>query len=169
MPSTNNFKIPDFKYADIPHRLQRRQERIARSVYVPRFTRLVAPFESSIEFGIETERISGDIETRVGALPTGTVQRADGSTIDGATLYKFLDDGTAVRYAQLPGNFENETSPNSLSTSHQTYNRARIYIDKEADKSGLEARNFSHLVDLELAATYRQRMEAEIKKSIGQI
>ncbi|MGB4850134.1 MAG: hypothetical protein WBP41_19575, partial [Saprospiraceae bacterium] len=59
----------------------------------------------------------------------------------------------SVRHANLPnvdkGNkstFKNETFPNSLRTTHQDYIRKEIFVQKKIQHDGLDARNYTELV-----------------------
>lgn len=167
MPNKNNFKNINLQLDAVTSEVLRRQESTAATTYKAEFETYVRPFVSSINFGTETEIRDGNLVTRIGPLPTGTVERAYGPPVDGATLYKWLDDGTDVRYAQMPSGFSNETSPNSLNSRRvSSYNRSLIYIDKNKAHSGLEPRNISKLIDEKLFDTYAQRINGGIKRII---
>jgi len=173
MTSKSLFKSMPFLYQDIPKRMQRRQERIASSLYKPRFEDLVSKFESKIEFGVESDNKSGVVETLIGPLPKPTgVPNAAGKSVLGSDVYKWLDDGIRAGGPSLifPSNWANVTSPNSLATTSRDFNRAQIVLNREAQDKfpGTSPRNFSELVEQELRPTYIQRMEAELRKAVRQ-
>lgn len=68
-------------------------------------------------------------------------------TLTTAELFLYLDKGTDVNHADMPDDFNNETHPNSMSTSEKGYNRAGIYVNSKLfNYNGLAARNWSELV-----------------------
>lgn len=142
------------------------QERIA-SVYIRnKFQEIQAPFESSIGFDIKTESEGRNQVTTI--FPTNAVAgtNAAGDQITGAELWNWLDNGTRVRKYGMPSDFTNETSPNSLSTGHSSYNRDGIFPLREPE-NGIEARNFTKQV-LELYKnTYRLNMERVLQSYIN--
>ena len=54
--------------------------------------------------------------------------------------YRFLDQGTRVRYATMTPNFSPKTRPNTLSASSGQGSVA--YVDRGRPRKGIQARNF---------------------------
>ena len=143
-------------FADTAKRFEKRVEHIYRQNYHTQLERIVAPFESDIQFNYQRIKDGDDIVYGSEAADNIATINASGDAITSAELFTFLDEGTDSRYVILPSNFQNETTPDSLETFNATYDRDEIYITK-VDQGGIEARRFVEtLIRLKEADTGRQ-------------
>lgn len=154
------------QYGKIGEKLRRRHFNIVSTNYLSRITSIVSPFETDIPFTIKVDR-GKDYVTLLQPLIGPTVQRANGDDVFTAQIFFWLNDGTDVSFAQLPLDFENETSPNSLDTRSVNYDRDAIFVNVNKPLSGIEPRNFLKLLQEELAPTYRRRMDLALKGALS--
>lgn len=119
------------------------------------FRQIVAPFETEIPFRIVEKMEGGNLVFTVEPTPNIAFLRtsSSGTPTTTADLFLWLDKGTSVRHADLPStakgqksDFKNETFPNSLRTTHQDYIRKEIFVQKKIQHDGLDARNYTNLV-----------------------
>lgn len=164
----NKIKRPKpFNHTKIVSRLKREQETISKTSHKLELDRIVSPLDTNIQFLVESSESGGNYKTVIKPDPTITSIRADGSSIQTALIFMFLDQGTEVRYAKMPPDFSNETSPNSLSTSHADYDRSKIFIDTDNPQPGLDARNFMKQVNELYKLTYLRRMKQALKSELN--
>ena len=147
--------------------LARTQGNVARSSHKRQLEGIVGPFDTHIP--IEAADVSKDGNSAVRVRPerTATTTNAQGDDIATADLLFWLDKGTAVRFATMPEGFENESSPNSTSTSSASYDRDEITVDSKAPKDGIEERNFMLLVGEENQSVYFRRMRQTFRSSVN--
>lgn len=119
------------------------------------FRQIVAPFETEIPFRVVEKVENGDLKFVVEPTPEIPFLRtsSSGTPTTTAALFLWLDKGTNERHAIMPdeakgdkSTFRNETFPGQLRTTHQDYIRNEIYVNHNIQRDGLEARNYSDLV-----------------------
>lgn len=113
------------------------------------FRQIVEPFETEIPFRVVEKIENGDLKFVVEPTPNIGFLRtsSSGTPTTTAALFLWLDKGTSVRHADLPNSFQNETFPNELRTTHKDYIRREIYVAKKISHDGVDARNYSDLVE----------------------
>ena len=158
------FKSKRRDYEEIGRKLGRRHVNIATTNYLPALQRIVEPFDTDIPFTSITSNSGGDLRVLLQPLVGPTVERANGDAVLTAQIFFWLNDGTNERFAHMPGDFQNESFPNSLSTRSSSYDRSKIYLGDSLP--GLEPRNFLKLVKREMAPTYRRRMKLALDAAI---
>ena len=142
--------------------LKKEQESIARNYYMAKLREIVAPFDSRIEFRIESEMRNGDYITNISPTDDIAGQNAADTAVTSKELFRWLDEGTSLRWVGMPEDMQNETSPGSLATRGAGYDREEVYFFNEP-RPGIDGRNFLAGV----AALYENVYRNQIIGAIG--
>lgn len=145
--------------------LRREQANTANLFYKRQLEEVVKPFDSRITFETQNRYNNGDYVTNIGPSKEVAGTNAAGDSVTSLELFKWLDEGTSVRYVGMPDSFTNETRPNSTFTNHADYSRDDIYFVSEPFP-GIEARNFLKLVGEMYVNIYRNSIGYAIKNYI---
>lgn len=148
--------------------LEDTQEMIARNYYKTRLDMLVEPFDSRIEFEVDHAFDGDTYVTNISPSDNFAGLNAAEKPITSKELFIFLDEGTSVSYVIMPDDFDNETTPDSLSTRHVDYQRDEIMFSSEPGR-GIAPRNFLAQVDNILRNLYRLQMETSIKSYLNSL
>lgn len=136
-----------------------REERVIRNRILPELQELVSAFDTDIPITYEKDESGNDsIKFKIG--PPNDVyftRKTDGASIPVSALFEWLDKGTDVRHAVFYGEYKPESFPNSLNTQSQDNSDVKIYVSKEFNFPGIEARNWTTLL--------RDKYESEIERS----
>lgn len=76
-------------------------------------------------------------------------------------IYKFLDEGTSIRYATMTPDFVSKTVPRMLSSRRGKGGLA--YVDTRRPRPGIEAREFSTLIQKKYQPRFKRRMEQAMR------
>jgi len=71
--------------------------------------------------------------------------------------YKFVDEGTKVRYATMSPNFRAKTKVNSLTAS--AGRGGMLFVNKKRPRPGIKARGFTKLVQKKWQPEFEDRMD----------
>lgn len=100
-----------------------------------------------------------------GALAKKVMGSASGVSVQVTTAdkrYRFLDEGTKVRYATMSRGFQAKTRPNSLQAR-----RGRgqaLFVNKKRPRPGIKARHFTKLVH----KLWQPKFRAEMQKALDE-
>ena len=136
-----------------------------RKNHLAAFQQIVAPFETQIPFHIVETMQDGNLRFLVEPIPNIEFTRTSSSGTSTTTrqLFVWLDEGTDTRYALMPDTFSNETQPNNLDTTHKSYNRGDIFVSRQhVDKPGLEARNWTRLINEQFSNDFSNATQATL-------
>lgn len=101
-----------------------------------------------------------------GALARKAAGSASGVSVEVTTTdarYKYLDEGTKVRYATMSRDFRAKTKPNSLNASR---GRGKLlFVNKRRPRPGIKARNFTKLVHDKWQPEFRKAMQAALNEA----
>lgn len=78
-------------------------------------------------------------------------------------IFRYLDEGTGVRYATMTPDFVPKTTPGSLSSG--TGAGRLNYVSTLVPRPGIEARNFS----VQMRERYERAFLADIERAVGEI
>lgn len=135
--------------------------RLASVYYRNKLEEIVLPFDSRIRFVVVSSDNGRNYITNISPSQDAAGVNATGDTVTSLELFKWLDEGTDIRYVGMPEDFTRETTPNSLGTNHASYDRDDIFFLKEPT-DGIEARNFLRQIDNLLRNVYRIQMTGAI-------
>lgn len=156
------------KLSPLGKELRVEQERIARVYYQAKLEEIVQPFDSRISFRTNSDETTEDFITNVSPTDDVAGLNAADDQVTSKELFNWLDAGTDIRYVGMPDEFSNETSPNSLNTSHADYNRNDIFFLKEPTV-GIDARQFLKQIDELYRNLYRTQMINTISNYIEKL
>lgn len=99
-------------------------------------------------------------EVRVGALARGKGPGVSLSVTTDSDIYKFVDEGTRVRYATMSKDFRAKTKPNVIGSGG---GRGKLlFVNKRRPRPGIKARNFSKLIKQKWQGKFRADMRAAL-------
>jgi hypothetical protein len=75
-------------------------------------------------------------------------------------IYRFLNDGTAIRYAVMTEDFSPKTRPGLLDSLPGSGRMARLDLDNP--REGIEARDFSGMVEAKHGPEYQRAIEDDL-------
>lgn len=160
---TRKFKHINFK--KIVDSLTQQQQDFAENVIKQQMEEIVAPFEHEIDFIVTKENVGGTVRVIVNPSEDAAGLNRAGDVISGASLWKWLNEGTDTRWVGMPDGFSNETFVNSLSTSHADYERDDIYFRDNA-APGITAREWTKLLKENNKDEYIRVMKTALAKAI---
>jgi len=110
-------------------------------------------------------------EVKIGVAAGGRLAKqvtgsATGVSVEVSTdsdIYRFVDEGTKVRYATMTPNFLAKTRPNVIGSR-----RGRggvLFVNKKKPRPGIKARNFSKLIQKKWQPRFRKEMQAALDKA----
>lgn len=146
--------------------IRREQVEIAKQYHLKGLQDVVAPFDSRIEFNVQSRYDGGNYITNIGPSDNIAGQNAADKDVTSKELFMWLDEGTSVTTVVMPEDFTNETSPNSIDTSHADYDREEIFFSGNI-YPGMEARNFLRLTGELYVNAYRNNMNSVIQRYLG--
>lgn len=138
------------------------QIKVAKQIYMARLQELVQPFDSRIEFQVQSRYAEGNYITNISPTDDIAGINAADKPVTSKELFTWLDEGTSVTTVVMPDEFSNETSPNSLDTSHADYDREEIYFSGNI-YPGMDARNFLKQIGDLYINTYRNDIANAIR------
>lgn len=141
-----------------------KQEIVAKTYYKTELDRVVEPFDHRIVFRVSSSEGKNFI-TNISPADEPAGINAAGDIISGRDLFRWLDEGTDIRWVAMPPDFENETFPNSLVTNHSNYDRREIHFLSEP-AAGIDARNFLSQVGTLYENVYRNTIKSAIDNYI---
>lgn len=109
-------------------------------------------------------------EVKAGAAAGGRLAKqvtgsATGVSVEVSTdsdVYRFVDEGTKVRYATMTPNFIAKTQPNVIGSR-----RGRgglLFVNKKRPRPGIKARNFSKLIQKKWQPRFRKEVQRALDK-----
>lgn len=138
------------------------QVKVAKQIYMARLQELVQPFDSRIEFRVQSRYNAGSYVTNISPTEDVAGTNAADKPVTSKELFTWLDEGTSVTTVVMPDEFSNETSPNSLDTNHADYDREEIYFSGNI-YPGMDARNFLKQIGDLYINTYRNDIANAIR------
>lgn len=143
------------KLGDLGPKLKTELTKIANVHYKKRLEEIVGPLESDIKIVVTIDKNISKAKVLIhGQIGDTASINAAGDPVSSHDLFRWLDEGTDVRYAIMPDDFSAESSPSSTSTTHKDYDRDRIFIDTDNPRPGIEARKWLEQVSKELEGTF---------------
>ncbi|MCB1711780.1 MAG: hypothetical protein KDH96_04650 [Candidatus Riesia sp.] len=134
------------------------EEKVIRNRILPELQELVSAFDTNIPITYERDDSGDSVKFNIGPPDNVYFTRdSDGASIPVASLFQWLNEGTDVRHAVFYGDYQRESFPNSLRTQSQDNSDVKIYVSKEFNFPGIEARNWTILL--------RNKYESEIERS----
>jgi hypothetical protein len=76
-------------------------------------------------------------------------------------IYKFVDEGTSVRYALMTSDFQAKTTPGIIGSKGGR--GGVVYVDKRRQRPGIKARKFSPIIQKKFQPRFKRRMEQAMK------
>lgn len=76
-------------------------------------------------------------------------------------IYKFLDEGTSVRYALMTDDFQPKTEPGIIGSS--SGKGGLVYVDRRRPRPGIKARGFSPIIQKKFQPRFKRLMEQAMK------
>lgn len=118
------------------------------SLYIKtRYEEITAPFETDFEFEVVENELDGELQFHVKPVEKMIDRPNNNGEVNSLVLFNALDQGSSgTAKVFLPKDFKNESSPNSVSTSHKTYDRTKIFVDSSKKGQDMDGRNWSILV-----------------------
>lgn len=101
-----------------------------------------------------------------GRLAKQVTGSATGVSVEVSTdsdVYRFVDEGTKVRYATMTPDFLAKTQPNVIGSR-----RGRgglLFVNKKKPRPGIKARNFSKIIQKKWQPRFRKEMQAALDKA----
>lgn len=140
-------------------------EKTIRQKHLKELNTVVKPFNSNIKMTFTKDEANNITYTIHGMEGDTASTNAAGDSVSSHNLFMWLDAGTDVRYAHMPEDFENESSPNSLSTSRKDYDRDGIYLGEPL--TGIEARNWTKIVGDMHFRGWKQEIDKVVRKILN--
>lgn len=134
--------------------------------YQYKLEELVSVFETLIMFETIVYNEGGDrivkTQPKPGLYTTNRVK----DSIETATLFKYLDEGTDTNYAVMPSDFANETFVGTLSSVGQRYNRRRIYLEFDGNRYGIQGRQWLRVLEEMMRAKLANNVQESLEKIV---
>lgn len=137
-----------------------------------RYEEITEPFETDFTFEVVKEDGNDGAKFIVRPIEV-MIPRSDNpdrGSVSSWVLFNALDLGsTGTAKVYLPDNFANETSPNSLKTSSQQYDRNAIFVDGTKKGKDMEPRNWSRLIVEEYDARRFVKPRAVVASTVKKV
>jgi hypothetical protein len=150
------------------YHLRKEQVQIANVSYKGKLEEIVAPFESRISFQTKSDFDGDEFVTNISPKDDFAGLNAADDPVSSLDLFKWLDEGTSERWVSMPEDFQQESTPNSLTTQHISYDRDDIFFFSEP-VAGIEARNFLSQIDELYRNLYRLQMNQAIASYLNRV
>ena len=169
------FKMPKLgsRVKTLKRDIQQDMEQQLAVDIVTRMDKVVAPFSyATFTFVIEDESTDDAVVLKV--LPKDEeLDRASDparGAVNSRVLFSVLNNGSNNQvFRAYPDDFENESSPNSLSTRSADYERDDIYVDSSRPGRHIDPRNWTSLVREEYTPTGISKAKKIVSTTIGKL
>ena len=82
-------------------------------------------------------------------------------------IYKFIDEGTKVRYATMSPDWISKTTPRVIGSGA---GRGRVlFVRKDRPRPGIEAREFSKIIEKQRKKPFQRAMQEAMKKGAAKV
>lgn len=153
-------KLP--KWSNLINEIIETTRRIAHDRYENHLERILGEFDTRIPVGVDEFKRGDSYVFIIGPLEGPTFERADGETRKTSQLFEWLNNGTSVKHIKIIGNYNRESFPNSLVTTHQDNSGVKIIPSKRFESEGIEPRKWLEL----LRQQYENELPAKVNSNI---
>lgn len=157
-------KTPKFKSLNpLIDILKNKQRKLIETNQLAELKQLLSEFANDIPVTIKEEFTDDKYIIAIGVDNENSTEipNAAGGTTNSVDLFNYLNEGTEIRYAVMPQDYNRESFPNSLRTQRQNNAKHKIFLSND-NQGGIEGRHWLELLDEKYKATMITQVEKNV-------